>query len=163
MARGLKQQQQQQGWKEETSINTYTHTCKHALSLSTSLHLQLPQKPLQMNMCISRKEMQSGAGNKCGSGLWPNPKKSTGNKKKRKHDPGEDKNFIHLHQKKKCDADHRAPQLLTVWERILPPLSSKLEAVKKHQGSPIEVLRRTHDWRCKKASGREQSRVKSKR
>jgi len=72
-------------------------------------------------------------------------KKINWKQKKRKHDPGEDKNFIYLHQKKKCDADHRAPQLLTVRERILPPLSSKLEAVKKHQGSPIEVLRNTHD------------------
>jgi len=100
MARGLKQQQQQQGWKEETSINTYTRTCTHALSLSTSLHLQLPQKPLQMNMCISRKEMQSGAGNKCGSGLCPNPKKSTGNKKRAQARPRGGQEFYLLTQKK---------------------------------------------------------------
>ncbi len=64
--------------------------------------------------------------------------------KKRKHDPWEEKNFFYLHKKKKCDAHHRASQLLTVREGILPPLSSKLEAIKKHQGSPIEVLHNTH-------------------
>jgi hypothetical protein len=98
MARGLKQQQQQQGWKEETSINTYTHTCKHALSLSTSLHLQLPQKPFKWT-CASPKR-------KCNQELeisvaqgYDRIQKNQLETKKRKHDPREEKNFFYLHKK----------------------------------------------------------------
>lgn len=76
--------------------------------------------------------MQSGTGNKCGSGLWPNPKKSTGNKKSASTTAGRRRIFFTYTQKRRSVMLIIALQSywLFVWERILPPLSSKLEAVK---------------------------------
>jgi hypothetical protein len=57
-------------------------------------------------MCISRKEMQSGAGNKCGSGLWPNEsQKINWKQKSASTTPGRRRIFFtYTHKKVRCSS-----------------------------------------------------------
>jgi hypothetical protein len=119
---------------ERGNFDQHIHTHMHARTLTQPLSISNSPKNPYKRTCASPER-------KCNQKLeisvaqgYDRIQKNKLETKKRKHDPWEEKNFLYLHKKKKCDAHPRAPELLTVRERILPPLSSKLEAIKKTPG-----------------------------
>jgi hypothetical protein len=147
MARGLnnKNNKKKAGKRKLRSTHTHTHARTHSLSLNLSPSTTPPKTP-------SNEQVHLPVGNAIRSWkeVWlrvmTESKKINWKQKKRKHDPREEKKFFYLHtKKKKCDAHHRAPELLTVCLRAnssSPEL--QIGSRKKHQGSPIEVLHNTH-------------------